>query len=62
MTTSNEGRIEEMKAQFYNLLGEKRGAKAGKNSVSLSKATYDEILMTLTSINTGAAKPSEKDR
>ena len=50
-----------MKAQFYNLLGEKRGAKMGKNSVSLSKATYDEILMTLTSINIGAAKPSKKD-
>ena len=62
MTTSNDGRIAEFKAKFYNLLAEKKGAKHGKNIVSLTKATYDEILVSLSSINTGTLKPSEKDR
>ena len=62
MTTSNDGRIAEFKAKFYNLLAEKKGAKVGKNIVSLTKATYDEILLSLSSINTGTVKPSEKDR
>ena len=57
-----DGRIVEMKARFYDLLAEKKGAKHGRNTVSLSKAAYDEILLSLTSINTGTAKPSEKDR
>ena len=60
--TSDDGRVAEFKTKFYNLLAEKKGAKQGKNVVSLTKATYDEILLTLTSINTGSAKPSEKDR
>ena len=62
MTSADDGRVAEFKAKFYSLLAEKKGAKQGKNVVSLTKATYDEILLTLTSINTGSAKPSEKDR
>ena len=60
--TTIDGRIVEMKSKFYNILAEKKVAKHGKNSVSLTKATYDEILLSLTSINSGSAKPSEKDR
>ena len=62
MTSVDDGRIADVKAKFYNLLAEKKGAKQGKNVVSLTKSTYDEILLTLTSINTVSAKPSEKDR
>ena len=62
MATTDYGRIANFKANFYKHLAEKKEAKQGRNVVSLTKAAYDDILHSLMLINTGSAKPSEKDR